>query len=92
MTLAWLPRGVAVHRFGDSPAGALLHPLGVLVFVAIQLDGFARHLLGRPVGWKGRCYPRRSGAPPEGKVAAAELTGPPASGPGRAPPRRRRRR
>ena len=34
----------------------MLHPLGVLVLVAIQWYAFARNLAGRPSAWKGRLY------------------------------------
>ena len=33
-----------------------MHPMGVLVFVAIQWYAFARTLAGRPSAWKGRLY------------------------------------
>lgn len=44
-------------RFRQSGLGATLHPLGVLVFVAIQWYAFLRNLAGRPSAWKGRLYP-----------------------------------
>lgn len=53
---AWLPRWIAVRRFGQPLDGALLHPLGILVFLAVQWYSLGRHLLGRPAGWKGRAY------------------------------------
>ncbi len=34
-----------------------LHPLTVLVALAIQWTALARSALGRPAGWKGRAYP-----------------------------------
>ena len=52
--LAWLPRLLAVSRFRQSPAGAVLHPAGVLVLLAIQWHALIRLLLGRPSVWKGR--------------------------------------
>jgi hypothetical protein len=53
---AWLPRFLAVRRFRQPADGALLHPLGILVFLAIQWYALGRQLLGRPAGWKGRVY------------------------------------
>ena len=34
-----------------------LHPLTVVVALAIQWAALARWALGRPAGWKGRAYP-----------------------------------
>ena len=56
----YLPRLAAVGRFRQPLDGALLHPLGVLVFLAIQWTAFGRRLLGRPAGWKGRMYGKGS--------------------------------
>lgn len=55
---AWLPRWLAVRRFGQPLDGALLHPLGILLFLAVQWYALGRQLLGRPAGWKGRAYAR----------------------------------
>jgi hypothetical protein len=43
-------------RFRQSRFGALLHPVGVLVLLAIQWYAFVRNLAGRPSTWKGRFY------------------------------------
>ncbi|OJW24621.1 MAG: hypothetical protein BGO49_06140 [Planctomycetales bacterium 71-10] len=51
---AWLPRFVSALRFRQSWAGALLHPAGVALLVAIQWYALARNALGRPGPWKGR--------------------------------------
>ncbi len=40
--------------FRASLVGALLHPVGILVLLAIQWFAAYRALVGRPVGWKGR--------------------------------------
>ena len=57
---------------GYTPDGALLHPLGILVFLAVQWYALGRQLLGRPAGWKGRDYstssadrPLLAGDPPQ---------------------------
>jgi hypothetical protein len=55
-TAAYLPRFIAVARFRQSLLGALLHPLGVGVLVAIQWFAFFRSLSHRPAIWKGRAY------------------------------------
>ena len=58
----WLPRLAAARRFRQPLDGALLHPLAILVFLALQWSALGRQLLGRPAGWKGRAY-RPSPAP-----------------------------
>ncbi len=52
----FLPRLVAVVRFRQSFLGALLHPVGICVLVAIQWLALLRTLLRRPAVWKGRAY------------------------------------
>jgi hypothetical protein len=59
LAVAYLPRVVAVARFRQSTLGALLHPVGVLILLAIQWYALAREALGRPATWKGRPYPAR---------------------------------
>jgi hypothetical protein len=61
---AWLPRWIGVRRFRQPVDGALLHPLGIAVFLLIQGYALARQLLGRPSGWKGRAYPAAAPGPP----------------------------
>ncbi len=63
--LAWIataavfvPRLIGVGRFRQSFLGALLHPLGIVLLVAIQCIGFVSALAGRRAVWKGRiCLP-----------------------------------
>lgn len=62
--LSYLPRLLAVRRFRQPPLGAILHPLGVILLVAIQWCAFARNLAGRPSTWKGRPYPAKAVATP----------------------------
>jgi glycosyltransferase involved in cell wall biosynthesis len=52
-----VPRLHTARRFRQSRSGALLHPLGVLLLLAIQWSALARAVIGRPVGWKGRPQP-----------------------------------
>ena len=49
-------RAAAARRFRQSWLGAVLHPLGVLVLVAIQWFALLRKATGRPAQWKGRSY------------------------------------
>jgi hypothetical protein len=55
-TMAYLPRLPAAWRFRQSWLGALLHPLGVALLLAIQWHALARAMTGRPAAWKGRNY------------------------------------
>jgi len=61
--LAWAAAGAAMGlgarlvlaaRFRQSLAGALAHPLGVLIVVAIQWYALGQKLAGRGYTWKGR--------------------------------------
>lgn len=54
---AWLPRFLAVRRFQQDARSAWLHPLGVVVLIAIQWYAFIRKRLHRPVSWRDRAYP-----------------------------------
>ena len=53
---SYVPRLLAAFRFRQSLLGAALHPLGVLVLLALQWYALARQVLGRPAHWKGRSY------------------------------------
>ncbi len=72
---AWLPRILAAARFGQSLTGALLHPISVLLFLAIQWQAFLRDAMGRPVSWKGRPYVelKQNAATPEEAASFEEL-------------------
>ncbi len=50
------PRWLAAARFKQSSLGALLHPLGIVLLLAIQWQAFARWWLKIPSAWKGRNY------------------------------------
>jgi hypothetical protein len=56
VVLAWLPRWLALFRFHQSLTGAILHPLGILVLLAIQWYALVRGLVGGKSDWKGRHY------------------------------------
>ena len=49
-------RVAAAIRFRQRVTGALLHPVAVLVLVALQWDALLRRLAGQPAAWKGRAY------------------------------------
>jgi Glycosyl transferase family 2 len=55
--LLFSPRLIGMSRFRQSWMGALLHPLGILVLMAIQWHGLLRATFGKPAVWKGRAYP-----------------------------------
>lgn len=52
--LVYLPRLDAVRRFKQPLLAAVLHPLGVVVFLMIQWSSLIGGLMGRRVEWKGR--------------------------------------
>ena len=54
VALAWLPRLLAATKFGQSLSSAVFHPLGILVFLAIQWFALIRRLLGLKTSWRGR--------------------------------------
>lgn len=56
-------RWASAIRFRQSRLGAILHPVGVLIFLAIQWYAFARDRAGRPSAWKGRLYGARAAIP-----------------------------
>ena len=56
MVGAWLPRLLAAWRFRQSWRGALLHPVGIAVLLALQWYALGRKVLGGAVSWKDRAY------------------------------------
>lgn len=53
---AWLPRVLAARRFRQDWRGCLLHPMGIVVLLAIQWYSLGRKLTGGSVSWKTRAY------------------------------------
>jgi hypothetical protein len=53
---AYLPRMLALRRFGQPLSAAVLHPLAIGALLAIQWFAFFRVLARRPASWKGRTY------------------------------------
>jgi hypothetical protein len=54
--LALVPRLAGVVRFRQPLLGALLHPVGVALLLAIQWYALVRRLIGGQSSWKGRSY------------------------------------
>jgi hypothetical protein len=54
--LAYLPRVAGAFLFRQSRLGALLHPVGIVLLVALQWYALLRAAVGRPATWKGRRY------------------------------------
>lgn len=57
IVLAWLPRFTAAVAYRQSFPGALLHPLGVVLLLAIQWQALVRKQMGLGSSWRGRTYP-----------------------------------
>jgi len=53
---AWLPRVLALDRFQQSLQGAILHPVGITLLLAIQWYALLRRMVGGAVSWKDRAY------------------------------------
>ncbi len=53
---AWLPRALASVRFRQPAQSALLHPVGIILLLAIQWYALGRKLLGGTVSWRNRAY------------------------------------
>ncbi len=56
MVAAWVPRLLGVWRFRQDWRGALLHPFGILLLLAVQWYALGRKLRGGAVSWKARAY------------------------------------
>lgn len=52
--LSYYPRIVCALRFQQSWLGVALHPISMIILVAIQWYSLVRRVIGQPVGWKGR--------------------------------------
>lgn len=55
-------RAAITWRAGEPWWTVPLHPLTILVALAIQWTALVRSALGRPAGWKGRAYPATKAA------------------------------
>ena len=52
--MVFVTRLVLAWRFEQSLLGALLHPVGIAILVAVQWFALIRESMGRPLAWKGR--------------------------------------
>jgi hypothetical protein len=70
-----VPRVAGVVQFKQSVLGAVLHPFGILMLLAIQWQAFSRWIFKIPSSWKGRDYaPTTARTQPVGKpVQPSEL-------------------
>ena len=55
-TASLLPRIISIFRFRQKAVGAILHPVGILIFLALQWTALLRKLRGTPATWKGRAF------------------------------------
>jgi glycosyltransferase involved in cell wall biosynthesis len=56
LACSYYPRLASLTRFHQPFLAALLHPIGILIFLAIQWWSLLRRALGWPNRWKGRRY------------------------------------
>jgi len=54
--LGYAVRGVSAWRYRQSWRGVLLHPVGILVLLALQWYALVRKLSGKSATWKERAY------------------------------------
>ncbi|HEV3440365.1 MAG TPA: glycosyltransferase family 2 protein [Gemmata sp.] len=50
-------RFLLARRLDQSALGSVLHPLAIVLLLAVQWYAIGRAILGKPVGWKGRTNP-----------------------------------
>jgi hypothetical protein len=50
-------RAALAWKFRQSWLGVVLHPVAILLLLAVQWYAIVRAAVGRPVGWKGRSHP-----------------------------------
>jgi glycosyltransferase involved in cell wall biosynthesis len=53
---AYVPRFLGVTRFRQDWRGAILHPFGIVLLLAIQWYAFGRKILGCKTSWRHRAY------------------------------------
>jgi glycosyltransferase involved in cell wall biosynthesis len=58
--VALATRYSVADRFGQSRLGVLLHPIAIMLLLAVQWYAIFRAVVGNPVGWKGRTHPTTS--------------------------------
>jgi hypothetical protein len=58
VTLSYATRLVLARRFEQSWLGAAMHPLGIVILVALQWSALVNRRRGRPAVWRARAYSR----------------------------------
>jgi hypothetical protein len=58
---SYLPRVLAAARFREPVGSAVLHPVGIVMLLAVQWYALARQILGKPVAWRARTYASGTG-------------------------------
>jgi hypothetical protein len=58
---SYLPRVIAVRKFRQPWVSAALHPVGILMLLAVQWYALVRQVFGRPVAWRARSYASGTG-------------------------------
>lgn len=58
---SYLPRLLAVRRFGQPLVSALLHPFGIVMLLTIQWYALVKQIFGRPIEWRARAYSSETG-------------------------------
>ncbi len=51
-----LPRVISTLRFQQNWLSALLHPVGITLFLVLQWSALLRKVRGTPATWKGRAF------------------------------------
>jgi cellulose synthase/poly-beta-1,6-N-acetylglucosamine synthase-like glycosyltransferase len=54
LVASYLPRLLAARRFQQPLRSALLHPLGILMLLAIQWYALGKQVVRSPIAWRGR--------------------------------------
>jgi hypothetical protein len=57
--LAIFPRAAIALTFRQSKIGVELHPVAIMLLLAVQWYAIVRTVIGKPVGWKGRVHPTK---------------------------------
>ncbi len=53
---AYVPRILGVIRFGQDWRGAILHPFGIVLLLAVQWYALCRKIIGCKTSWRDRAY------------------------------------
>ncbi len=59
LLLSQTTRLLIARSFGEPLVGVALHPIAILLLLAVQWYALGRAVVGKPVGWKGRGHPSK---------------------------------